>query len=131
MTSVTDIENMILRTIIGDRAAFSSLYNATSAKLFGFWLRILKNRVEAEDALQDVFVKAWQKSSGYAVNGYSPMTWLITVARNLAIDRLRARKTPTKNIDDAHDLVDNDPTPEMVVLQKPEWAQIDGCLAEL
>jgi RNA polymerase sigma-70 factor (ECF subfamily) len=76
MTSVADIENMILRTSLGDRAAFSSLYNATSAKLFGVCLRILKNRVEAKDALQDVFVKVWQKSSGYAVNGYSPMTWL-------------------------------------------------------
>jgi RNA polymerase sigma-70 factor (ECF subfamily) len=131
MTSVADIENMILRTSLGDRAAFSSLYNATSAKLFGVCLRILKNRVEAKDALQDVFVKVWQKSSGYAVNGYSPMTWLITVARNLAIDRLRARKAPSKNIDDTHDLVDNGPTPEMIVVQKSERDQIDGCLAEL
>ena len=131
MTTIADIENLIQRTGLGDRAAFSDLYNATSAKLFGVCLRILNNRAEAEDALQDVFVKIWQKASGYAVNGYSPMTWLITVARNLSIDRLRARKTPAKNIEDAHDLADNGPTPEMAAVLKSERAQIDGCLAEL
>ncbi|RPE66440.1 RNA polymerase sigma-70 factor (ECF subfamily) [Pacificibacter maritimus] len=131
MTSIADIENMIVRTGLGDRAAFSDLYNATSAKLFGVCLRVLNNRAEAEDALQDVFVKIWQKASGYAVNGYSPMTWLITVARNLSIDRLRARKAPAKTIDEAHDLADSSPTPEMAMVQKSERAQIDGCLDEL
>jgi RNA polymerase sigma-70 factor (ECF subfamily) len=131
MTTIADVEDMIIRTGLGDRSAFSMLYNATSAKLFGVCLRMLNNRAEAEDALQDVFVKIWQKASGYAANGYSPMTWLITVARNLSIDRLRARKAPAKNIDDAHDLADSGPTPEMVVVQKSERAQIDGCLDEL
>ncbi len=131
MATIADIEGMILRTGRGDRAAFSLLYEATSAKLFGVCLRVLNNRAEAEDALQDVYVKVWQKASGYAVNGYSPMTWLITVARNLAIDKLRARKAPAKNIEDAYDLADNGPTPEMAVVQKSERAQIDGCLDEL
>jgi RNA polymerase sigma-70 factor (ECF subfamily) len=131
MTTIAHIEDMILRTGLGDRTAFSDLYNATSAKLFGVCLRILNNRAEAEDALQDVFVKVWQKASSYAVNGYSPMTWLITVARNLSIDKLRTRRAPTKDIDEAHDLADSGPTPEMVVVQKSERAQIDGCLAEL
>lgn len=131
MTTIADIENLIVRTGLGDRAAFSKLYDATSAKLFGVCLRVLNNRAEAEDALQDVFVKIWQNASRYAANGYSPMTWLITVARNLAIDRLRARKAPTQNLDDAHDLADAGPTPEMAALQKSERAQIDGCLDEL
>jgi RNA polymerase sigma-70 factor, ECF subfamily len=60
---------------------------------FGICLRVLGNRAEAEDALQDVFVKIWRNAERYQVNGLSPMTWLITIARNLSIDRLRARKT--------------------------------------
>lgn len=131
MTTVSDIEDMIVRTGLGDRAAFSSLYDASSAKLFGVCLRVLNNRAEAEDALQDVFVKIWQKADAYAVNGYSPMTWLITIARNLSIDRLRARKAPTKDIDDVVDLADSGPTPETEAIRASERAQIDGCLDEL
>jgi RNA polymerase sigma-70 factor (ECF subfamily) len=59
------------------------------------------------------------------------MTWLITIARNLAIDRLRARKAPMRDIDDVVDLADSGPTPEAAVIQASERAQIDGCLNEL
>ena len=131
MATIADIETYILRTGLGDRAAFSALYDATSAKLFGVCLRVLKNRAEAEDALQDVYVRIWQKADSYAVNGYSPMTWLITLARNLSIDRLRARKAPAKNIEDVLELADGGPTPEAAAVQKSERAQIDGCLDEL
>jgi RNA polymerase sigma-70 factor (ECF subfamily) len=131
MTTIADIENYIVRTGLGDRAAFSSLYDATSAKLFGVCLRVLNNRSEAEDALQDVYVRIWQKAGNYSANGYSPMTWLITLARNLAIDRLRARKAPATDIDDMVDLADASPTPEAALVQKSERALIDGCLDEL
>jgi RNA polymerase sigma-70 factor (ECF subfamily) len=131
MSTVSNIEDYILRTGLGDRAAFSLLYSATSAKLFGVCLRVLNNRAEAEDALQDVFVKIWQKASSYAANGYSPMTWLITLARNLSIDRLRARKTTTASIDEVVELADQGPTPEAAAVQSSERAQIDTCLGEL
>lgn len=131
MTTRSDIETMIARVALGDRAAFSSLYDATSAKLFGVCLRILNDRAEAEDALQDAFVRIWQKADTYAVNGYSPMTWLITLTRNLAIDRLRARKGTTVDIDDVHDLRDSGPTPEAAAVASSERAQIDDCLDEL
>jgi RNA polymerase sigma-70 factor (ECF subfamily) len=131
MTTISDIENMIVRVGLGDRAAFSSLYDATGAKLFGVCLRILNNRHDAEDALQDVYVKIWKNADRYAANGYSPMTWLITIARNLAIDRLRARKAPTSQIEDEPHLATSDPTPEMAVVQKSERARMDGCLDEL
>jgi len=58
-----DIETLILQVSLGDRAAFSLLYDATSAKLFGVCLRVLNNRAEAEDTLQDVFVKVWHKAN--------------------------------------------------------------------
>lgn len=130
-TALADIEVMILHTGLGDRAAFSALYDATSAKLFGVCLRILGNRAEAEDALQDAFVKIWKRSDSFEIIGYSPMTWLITIARNQAIDRLRARRPPTRDIDQAHDLADSGPTPEMALVQKSERGQIGFCLEKL
>ena len=131
MATRNDIEDMIARVSLGDRAAFSSLYDATSAKLFGVCLRVLNNRSEAEDALQDVYVRIWQKAGRYRPGTYSPMTWLITLARNLAIDRLRARKAPTRDIDEMYDLRDGAPSPEMAAVAKSEMGRIAACLAEL
>ena len=92
MAEIADIENYISKCALGDRDAFSSLYATTSAKLFGVCQRVLGDRHQAEDALQDVFVKIWHNAGRYLVNGLSLMTWLITIARNLSIDRLRVRK---------------------------------------
>lgn len=122
---------MILRVGIGDREAFSTLYDSTSAKLFGVCLRVLNNRAEAEDAVQEAYVRIWQKAGSYAANGYSPMTWLITLTRNLAIDRLRARKAPAQDIAEAQDLRDSGPTPEAAAIAASERAQINACLDEL
>jgi RNA polymerase sigma-70 factor (ECF subfamily) len=122
---------MIARITLGDRTAFFNLYDATSAKLFGVCLRILNDRAEAEDALQDAFVRIWQKSGSYARNGYSPMTWLITVTRNLAIDKLRARKDTAADMTVVQDLPDDAPTPEAAAIAASERARITACLQEL
>ena len=75
-----------------NRAAFCTLYTATSAKLFAVLLAMLRERAEAEDALQDVYLKIWRHAAGYDARKGTGMTWLICVARNVAIDRLRARR---------------------------------------
>ncbi len=131
MTTLTDIENMILQVSLRDRSAFSDLYDATSAKLFGVCLRVLNNRGEAEEVLQEVYIRVWQKADSYAVTGHCPMTWLITIARNLAIDRLRTRKAPTRAIDDAHDLADERPGPEAEAIASSEMSKIHACMGEL
>lgn len=131
MTQRSDIEDLILQVGLGNRAAFSSLYDATCAKLFGVCLRVLNNRAEAEDTLQEVFVKIWQKADLYSVNGYSPMTWLITLARNTAIDRLRRRKAGSVDIDEVFDLAAPDPSPEDAAIASSERARLNGCLDEL
>lgn len=131
MSDRDDIENMILQVSLGDRAAFSMLYDRTSAKLFGVCLRVLNNRAEAEDTLQEVFVKIWHKADLYSVNGYSPMTWLITLARNASIDKLRARKPRSVDIDEVFDLSDSGPTPEAEAIASSERARLMSCLGEL
>jgi RNA polymerase sigma-70 factor (ECF subfamily) len=75
----------------GDRAAFAKVYKDTSAKLFGVCLRILGNRNEAEEVLQEAYITVWQKAASFDASRSSPITWLAALARNKAIDRLRSR----------------------------------------
>src|SRR3712207_4088933 len=113
MASLEQIEAMIARMAMGDRAALSALYAATSAKLFGIALRVLDDRAEAEDALQEIYVKVWHNAGRYRSNGLSPMTWLITISRNHAIDRLRARRSQqAAPIEEVAEFADGGETPE-------------------
>lgn len=79
----------------GDQIAFRTLYDQTSAKLLGTVLRIVRDRPMANDVLQDAYLRIWQKSSLYSSETGRPMTWLLAVARNAAIDCARKRTEPT------------------------------------
>lgn len=120
-----------MRVAMRDRAAFAALYDATSAKLFGVCLRVLDNRSEAEDTLQEVYLRIWAKADSYAVTGHSPMTWLITVARNLAIDRLRKRRPDPAPPGEMEEITASEPDPEAAAIEKSEGARIAACLGEL
>ena len=74
----------------GDRGAFRALYDATSAKLFGVVLRIVRDRDVAEDVLQETYLKVWRKAEIFDPAYGRPITWLAAIARNRAIDRVRA-----------------------------------------
>ncbi len=78
------------RCALRDHGAFVELYQATAAKLFGIVLRILKNEARAEEALQEVYIKIWNAAGSYNASRGRPMTWLINIARNLALDLHRA-----------------------------------------
>jgi RNA polymerase sigma-70 factor (ECF subfamily) len=78
------------RAAQGDRAALRLIYDMTSAKLFGVCLRILNDRSEAEDVLQEVYLTVWNKGSAFDEARASPITWLVAIARNRAIDRARS-----------------------------------------
>ena len=131
MINPEHIENLIARVALGDRAAFNALYQATSSKLFGVTMRILSNRQEAEDALQEVYVKVWNRASSFAPGGYSPMAWLVSIARNQSIDVIRQRRGGHVDIEEAFDLADTAPLPEQVTVQKSESREIARCLATL
>ena len=130
-STTADIADLIARCALRDRQAFRDLYQRTSAKLFGVSLRILRDRAEAEEALQEVYVKIWQRADRYVAGGYSPISWLVAVARNHALDIVRARKPVADDIDAALDVADAGPNPEQAALESGERARIDGCLDEL
>ncbi|WP_336623649.1 sigma-70 family RNA polymerase sigma factor [Marinovum sp. 1_MG-2023] len=130
-----DLDDLLARVSMADRKAFSALYSATSAKLFGLCLRILRDRAQAEDALQEVYVKIWQRAEAYQPGRVRPMTWLITVARNHAIDVLRRNRAGEGRADGDESLIDRlespDPGPAEQLAQKGERARIEACLDEL
>ena len=75
-----------------DQQALAELYEAVSARVLGLLLRILKNRAVAEEALQDVMVRVWQRSDQYAAYRGRAITWILSIARYRAIDLLRAQR---------------------------------------
>ena len=123
----------IRRVAGGDRAALRLVYDATAAKLFGVCLRILKDRSEAEDVLQDVYVTVWRKAAAFDPGRASPITWLVAIARNRAIDRLRASAVSRRTEPiEAADAV-SDPAPAAVerVEQAQQQQRLARCLEEL
>ena len=102
MNSEVTLESLLAATANGDRAAFKVLYERSSAKLFGVVLRILRNRQKAEDVLQDVYLKVWQKAGTYDPAQGKPITWMATIARNRAIDIIRATR-PEQTVDEPGD----------------------------
>ncbi|GAA5166116.1 sigma-70 family RNA polymerase sigma factor [Viridibacterium curvum] len=84
------LAEQLARVALGDRAAFRRVYELSSAHLFGVALRILNRRDLAEEVLQESFVSVWHKAGDYQASMAAPMTWLISVVRNRALDLVRS-----------------------------------------
>lgn len=89
--SRSDLALDVERVAGGDVDAFIRVYNATSAKLFGIVVRILGRGDLAEEILQEVYLKIWQRAKDFDAARASPITWLATIARNRALDEGRRR----------------------------------------
>lgn len=126
-----ELERLLAQVALGDRRAFKTLYDKTNGKLFAVCLRILQDRAEAEDVMQDAYVKVWRYAERYSVAKARPMTWLIAIARNLAIDRLRARKSPLAALDQAESVADKTLRPDERALAGGEAKRLIGCIKGL
>ncbi|WP_043769590.1 sigma-70 family RNA polymerase sigma factor [Algiphilus aromaticivorans] len=130
------LQELLAATARGDRAAFSELYAATSAHLFALLLRILRRRDLAEEALQDCYVRIWQKSGSYSAERGAPVAWLASIARYRALDMLRARRPevseqqnesgepPATHVDEGIDV-------QRQAEDQHELERLHDCLAEL
>ena len=126
-----ELEALIARVAQGDREAFEALYARTCRKLFGLCLRISVDRARAEEALQDAYVKIWRGAGRYRSNGLSPMSWLIAITRNAAIDRLRASRPGAEAGEALDRLPDAAPGPEAQAVARSEAERIAACMGEL
>lgn len=115
----------------GDEAALRKVYDATSAKLFGVCLRICKDREAAEDVLQLVYIKIWNRAGRFEAQRASPISWLCAIARNTAIDWVRANGTVHLAQDAAAAVADTSPlAPDMIEMTQ-QRARIFECLEAL
>lgn len=126
------VADLLAEVAGGNRAAFSRLYSVSSSKLFGVLLRMLGDRGEAEDALQDVYTKVWANAGRFDPARGRGMTWLIAIARNRAIDRMRARPDQTAAEPEMLEAV-SDPTPgaEATAMAQGELARLENCFGTL
>ncbi len=112
------VAHFLRRVAEGDRHAFRELYHATSEVLFGVLLRILRNRASAEDGLQEVYARIWQRAASFSEARGTGMTWMITIARNHAIDQRRQRQFVTAEDVELDQLID------------PHWGADDQLVAK-
>jgi RNA polymerase sigma-70 factor (ECF subfamily) len=118
-------------TARGDRDAFARAYASTSAKLFGVCLRILQQREAAEEVLQETYLTVWNKADQFDPRRASPMTWLITIARNKALDRARAARPSAAPLEVAELVADAAPLPSQSAEWSDEHRRLHGCLEQL
>jgi RNA polymerase sigma-70 factor (ECF subfamily) len=136
MLTNEDLAALLPRVALSDRAAFERVYRATCAHLLGVAFRILNNRERAEEVLQEAFVNVWHSAGGYNASVAGPMTWLINVVRNKAIDALRSGKTErasTSSLDEEAMAVAADEArqPQALLDESLTRLRINGCMGEL
>ncbi len=130
--TAAELARLLALAADGDAAAFRQFYDLTSAKLFGIVLRILGERGEAEDIVQEVYVTVWRKAAEFDATRASPITWVATIARNRAIDRLRARNSrPTTAIEAADAVADTSPDAPALIDAANDVMRVSAAMAGL
>lgn len=119
-TDPAELATLLAAVARRDRAAFKRLYDRIAPKLFAILLRILRNKATAEEVLQDVFLRIWENAERFSAETGPAMGWLISIARNRAIDVLRSKNPaePVAQSDEAdpfaHFVVPGDRETEML-----------------
>src|SRR6476660_5412522 len=102
---------LLLRVASGDQAAFARLYDMLSPRVFGLIVRVLVDRSQSEEVLQEVFLEIWQSAARFAPNRGQGRSWIFTIAHRRAVDRVRSAQSSTdrdvraglRDLDVAHD----------------------------
>lgn len=135
-TTNEDLARWLARVALGDRVAFEQVYRATSGHLLSVAFRILNQRERAEETLQEAFINVWHNAGSFNASLASPMTWLINIVRNKAIDALRSGKTErgsTVELDDEAMQIaaDESQQPLRLLDESLHKLKIDSCMAAL
>jgi len=127
-----ELNGLLIQTGRNDQKAFAELYKRTSSKLFGVCLRMLHDRGEAEEVLQETYSTVWRRASTFNPAKASAITWLVTLSRNKAIDRLRQhREELLGDPSRLNEIVDEQPTPAADAESSQEYQRLQHCLDEL
>jgi RNA polymerase sigma-70 factor (ECF subfamily) len=116
----------------GDMAAFEQLYNATRAKLYGVLLRILGRPELAEEVMQETYLKVWKMADKFDPAQASPITWMVAMARNRAIDIVRKRgEVSIEEEPEAQNVASDTPAPLARREMTEELKRLLACLGKL
>lgn len=135
-----EVTALLVRVARADRAAFRDLHSHTAPKLAGVLTRMLRDRTEVEDAVQDVFVKIWNRASLFDGSRGQGLAWMVAVARNHALDRLRARpesrglrraEAQPDGADPLDMVADDRPGAEAQLIAAGEAGRVRDCFDEL
>jgi RNA polymerase sigma-70 factor (ECF subfamily) len=136
-TTTDDLARWLSRIALGDRQAFERLYRATSGTLLTVAYRVLNHRDRAEEVLQEAFVNVWHAAASYNASVSTPMTWLINIVRNKAIDAYRSRageRERTVTLDEPEELdahASAAPGPQQWLEDGLKAAGIQACMGSL
>ena len=129
------LTSLVERMAKGEQEALSRLYDETSSLINGLLLRMLERTEDAEEVLLDVYMKAWKYAGAYTEARGSVQAWLITMARNAAIDRIRARKAAPKTFsfepETTPEPVSGESTPEELSVEQEQRIRVQKVLQEL
>lgn len=101
--AASELEQLLRACARGDESSFATLYDRCSARVFGLVLRVVRDRAQAEEVAQDVFLDIWRQSARYdAVRG-SALAWMLTIAHRKAVDRVRSAEAASRR-DTAYEL---------------------------
>jgi len=137
MNPSVDSESFVPAVARGDLAAFEALYDRYSSTLYALLLRILNNPEDAQEVLQESFVKVWTSARMFDAERGSEVAWLISIARSKGIDRLRSRKIRSDRENDAgreisiHSSFVEKTTGAEVAMRSQESTAVRSALAEL
>lgn len=123
-----ELAQLLQRCAARDTVAFRTLYDKTSAILFARLLRMLRRRSVAEEVLQDVFVRIWERAAQFEMGRGKPLAWMVTIARYCAIDLMRRERLSLVS-DDTIDQVPDDTLNEPGTFDKPN--NFDFCIGQL
>ncbi len=128
------LAGLLKRVAQQDEASFASLYDATSRRVFGLALKILRDPSAAEEAALDTYTYIWRQASRYDPGKASVMTWILTVTRSRAIDSLRSRmrrKKRERPLEPILSLHDPSPDPESVSVERQRSMKVRRALESL
>lgn len=131
MDRAVDLVPLIAQTARGDRIAFEKLYAGAAPRLYALCLKMLGNSEEAQDVLQDVFIKIWHHADEYHVGRGAPMTWMMSISRYACLDLLRGRRGHRDVDDFLEELSGDEPDPQQSAMGRSERRHLDRCLEEL
>ena len=130
-----DLQRLLAFSALGDRDAFAQLYEATRRRAWAICLRLLRDPAQAEDAMQDAYVKVWHQARRYRPALGAAEAWLAAVVRNTCLDRIRAsRRDPAESLDQLPEQAqphDSAPGPEQRLQASLSQRRLQQCFDQL